>query len=146
MKISSSAFENNQTIPSKYTCDGENINPPLSFSDIPKKTKSLVLIVDDPDAPSGDWVHWVIFDISPNTLEILENSVPQEATQAMTSFGNNTYGGPCPPSGEHHYQFKVYALDTMLDLPFMTSKHQLLFAMSDYIIDQAKLVGLYTKM
>src|SRR3989344_873103 len=117
MNLSSPAFEHHQPIPAKYTCDGENINPLLQFSDIPDSTKSLVLIMDDPDAPAGLWVHWTIWNIDPGTAEIAENSVPPGSIEGVTSFGKPGYGGPCPPSGTHRYFFKFFALDTKLDIP-----------------------------
>lgn len=145
MKISSPAFENNANIPSKYTCDGENTNPPLEFSDVPAEAKSLVLIVDDPDAPAGDWVHWTVWDIEPDTKLINENSIPPGATKGMTDFGKPGYGGPCPPSGTHHYQFKLYALDINLDLESNARKTDIEKAMAEHILDQAELIGLYTR-
>lgn len=145
MKISSPTFEHNQNIPSKYTCDGENINPPLKFLDIPENAQSLVLISDDPDAPMGTWVHWTIWNIDPKTTEILENSVPQGVVEGTTSFGNTGYGGPCPPSGTHRYFFKLYALDIMLDLPISTTVQALEKAVQGHILAQAELIGLYKR-
>src|SRR3989304_9638033 len=116
MKIQSPSFENNQSIPSKFTCDGENINPPLEFLDIPENTKSLVLIMDDPDAPMGLWVHWTVWNIDPATSGIPENQKFEGAMEGMTSSGKTGYGGPCPPDKEHRYFFKLYALDTTLSL------------------------------
>ncbi len=145
MKISSLSFQDNQIIPSKYTCDGENINPPLSFSDIPKEAKSLVLIVDDPDAPVGLWVHWLVWNISPETKEVDERSVPSGAIQGTTSFGRPGYGGPCPPSGTHRYFFKLYALDTEFNLPTSSDKSKLEQAMGGHIMAKAELVGLYSR-
>ncbi|MBI2613366.1 MAG: YbhB/YbcL family Raf kinase inhibitor-like protein [Candidatus Levybacteria bacterium] len=143
MKIVSSAFENNAKIPAKYTCDGENINPPLSFFDVPRDAKSLVLIMDDPDAPSKTWVHWVVYNIDPKTKEILENSVPKGAVLGITDFGKPGYGGPCPPSGVHRYFFKLYALDSLLDLPQESTKTQIGEVMQGHIIDKTQLIGLY---
>jgi len=145
MKISSNAFENNQEIPGKYTCDGKNINPPLTISDIPATAKSLVLIVDDPDAPVGTWVHWVVFNIPPTTKEITENAVPKNSSQGITSFGKPGYGGPCPPSGTHRYMFKLYALNGILNLDQHADKKAVEAAMQPYIIDQSQLTGLYSK-
>jgi len=144
MRITSSAFKNNSKIPSKYTCDGENINPPLEFSDIPKETKSLVLVADDPDAPSKTWVHWVLYSIPPSTAKIEENSAAK-GIQGMTDFGKPGYGGPCPPSGTHRYFFKLYALDAILDVPSGLTKQQVLEKMRDHVIEEAELVGLYSK-
>jgi Raf kinase inhibitor-like YbhB/YbcL family protein len=143
MKIESSAFQPNQRIPSKYTCDGENINPQLLFSDVPKEAKSLVLIMDDPDAPMGNWTHWTLWNISPQTKEIPENFVPAEAVEGKTSFGRPGYGGPCPPSGTHRYFFKLYALDKILDLPFGAERKDLERAMEGHILEKTELIGLY---
>jgi len=143
MKIISRAFENKQTIPQKYTCDGENINPPLQISDIPANTQSLVLIVDDPDAPSGDWVHWLVWNINPETKLITENESPKGAVQGTNDFGKQNYGGPCPPAGTHRYQFKIYALNTILNLPSSSRKKDLETAMENHILDKDILIGLY---
>lgn len=145
MKLTSSAFEDNGSIPSQYTCDGKNMSLPLEISDVPAEAKSLALIVDDPDAPSGDWVHWVVWNISAEIPSIAENVVPAGAVQGKTSFGTNKWGGPCPPSGVHHYQFKLYALDSMLDIPASTDKAGLEKAMADHTIAQTTLVGLYQR-
>ena len=145
MKIASSAFENKQMIPQKYTCDGENINPPLQITEVPSNTQSLVLIVDDPDAPSGDWVHWLVWNINPETKLITENESPQGAIQGTNDFGKQNYGGPCPPSGIHHYQFKIYALDTTLNLPSSSRKKDLEKAMANHILDKDMLIGLYQR-
>jgi len=153
MTITSPAFGNNQKIPGKYTCDGENISPPLEFSDIPKNAQSLVLIADDPDAPSKTWVHWIVYNIDPSTKKVEENSVPQSGIQGMTDFGEEGYGGPCPPpalqnrdeSGTHRYFFKLYALDRMLDVPEGLAKQQILEKMDGLVADEAELVGLYSR-
>jgi hypothetical protein len=145
VKILSSAFQNNAKIPAKYTCDGENVNPPLQFLDIPDNTKSLALIVDDPDAPSKTWVHWVVYNIGTKTSEVKEDSVPWSGTEGMTDFGKPGYGGPCPPSGTHRYFFKIYALDTILDLPQNAIKQMVEEKMQEHILDQAELIGLYSR-
>lgn len=145
MKITSTSFKNNTNIPSQYTCDGSDINPPLKFSEIPPKAKSLALISDDPDAPMGTWVHWTLWNIDPKTKEITENSVPVGAVQGTTSFGEAKYGGPCPPSGIHHYYFKLYALDTKLNLPTSFKKEDLEKAINGHILAKAELVGLYSR-
>lgn len=145
MKISSPMFQNNSAIPKKYTCDGENTNPPLEISEIPVEVQSLVLIVDDPDAPGGTWVHWTVWNIDPKTTRIEENSVPIKAVEGTTSFGRTGYGGPCPPSGTHRYFFKLYALDIKLNLPLDTVKSGLLEAMADHILAETELVGLYSR-
>lgn len=146
MKITSIVFENNQPIPAKYTCQGENINPPLSFSEVPPATQSLTLIVDDPDAPGTTWVHWVLFNIPPNTQAISENSIPSAALQGLTDFGTSTYGGPCPPSGTHRYFFKLYALDISLNLTEKAKKEDIEKAMKDHILAKTELIGLYKKI
>lgn len=144
MQLTSTAFENNGQIPPQYTCDGDNINPPLQISDVPEQAQSLALIMDDPDAPVGTWDHWVIFNISPQTENIDENSEPN-GTPGQGTRGNTKYSGPCPPDGEHRYIFKLYAIDTQLDLNKGVSKQQVEDAMKDHIIDQTKLIGKYTR-
>lgn len=145
MKISSSAFQNNSAIPAKYTCDGMDINPPLKFEGVQSGAKSLALIVDDPDAPRGTWVHWVVWNIDPKTTEIKENSVPPGAEQGVTDFKRNDYGGPCPPSGTHRYFFKLYALDSLLALPVRSDKAALEKTMQRHVVDKAEIVGLYRR-
>lgn len=140
-----SVFKNNENIPKKYTCDGENINPPLEISGVPEDAKSLVLIVDDPDAPMGTWVHWTMWNIDPKTEKIEENNVPYGAVEGMTSFKKLGYGGPCPPSGVHHYYFKIYAIDTMLALSNKSDKLEIEKEINGRILDQAELVGLYSR-
>lgn len=145
MKLTSPVFQNDQFIPSKYSCDGENINPPLEILEVPNAAKSLALIVDDPDAPGGTWVHWVVFNINQSVALIQENSVPEERIQGLTSFSQHSYGGPCPPSGIHHYHFKLYALDTMLSLNSSANKEEIKKAMQNHILDWVDLVGLYKR-
>ena len=142
MKLTSPSFGHRQSIPSKFTCEGNDVNPSLTIEEIPAGTKSLALIVDDPDAPMGTWVHWVVFNI-PVTKAIAENSVP--GTQGHNDFGRKEYGGPCPPSGTHRYFFKLYALDTLLDLREGTDKRTLERAMQGHILSSAELIGLYKK-
>jgi len=142
MKLSSPEFENNGFIPRKFTCQGDDISPALVIEDILEGTKSLALIVDDPDVPMGTWVHWVVFDV-PLVKRIEENSVPGK--QGSNDFGKEDYGGPCPPSGTHRYFFKIYALDTMLKLTEGSSKKELEKAMEGHIVGQAELIGLYKK-
>lgn len=145
MKITSPAFSNNGRIPEKYTCDGEDINPPLDFHDVPVNAKSLALIVDDPDAPMGTWVHWVVYDIPSNCRRIEENSIPEGAKEGINDFREYKYGGPCPPSGTHRYFFKLYALDRVMDLKGPISKKDLEKAMEGHIIAKAELIGLYSR-
>jgi Raf kinase inhibitor-like YbhB/YbcL family protein len=145
LKISSPAFAHNKIIPSKYTCDGANVNPPLTVENVPTQAKSLALIVDDPDAPAGTWVHWVVWNISPSVNEIGKNAVPEGASQGITDFRKQRYDGPCPPSGVHRYFFKLYALDSLLTLGPNVDKVVLERAMKGHILAQAELIGLYTR-
>jgi Raf kinase inhibitor-like YbhB/YbcL family protein len=142
LAVKSPAFGNNETIPSKYTCDGEDINPPLGIENMPEGTQSLVLIMDDPDAPMGTWDHWVVWNIPP-AGEIAEDSIP--GTEGMNSFNRTSYGGPCPPSGTHRYFFKLYALDTKLDLDSSVRKKDVINAMQGHILAEGKIVGLYSR-
>lgn len=145
LKIASPAFEQNDQIPQRFTCDGEDVNPPLKISNVPPSAKSLALIVDDPDAPGKTWVHWVVWNIDPSTSGISEDSVPKGAAQGMNDFGKNPYGGPCPPSGTHRYFFKLYALDKVLQLSSRSTKYDLESAMRGHIVSQTELMGLYSR-
>lgn len=145
MKITSLEFSNNNYIPEKYTCDGDDINPPLSFHDVPEEARSLVLIVDDPDAPMKDFVHWTVWNINPSVREIKENETPLDGIQGITDFGSSGYGGPCPPSGIHRYQFKLYALGDKLKLDSSAKKYDIEAAMQGNILDEAILVGIYER-
>lgn len=140
LKISSSAFEHEQHIPAKYTCQGENINPPLYVRGIPEGTVSLALIIEDPDAPGNIFDHWVVWNIHP-AERIDENSSP--GITAKNSMGEYRYTGPCPPSGTHRYFFKVYALDTMLDLEREVDKKMVEQALHDHVLAYGELMGLY---
>jgi Raf kinase inhibitor-like YbhB/YbcL family protein len=142
MRLTSDKFQNNEMIPKKYTCAGEDINPPLNIDQIPQGAQSLVLITDDPDASSGTWVHWVGYDI-PVGAQIKENSAP--GTQGINDFKKKGYGGPCPPSGKHRYYFKLYALDTKLNLPEGQTKAQVEQAMKGHVLAQDELIGLFAK-
>ncbi len=142
MNLTSPAFSHNQPIPRKYTCQGQDINPPLAIAGIPAGTKSLALIMDDPDAPGGNWDHWLVYNILP-TSEIKENSAP--GTQVRNDFGRVNYGGPCPPSGTHRYFFKLYALSATLDFPRLPSKKELESAIQKHLLEEAALIGLYQK-
>jgi Raf kinase inhibitor-like YbhB/YbcL family protein len=143
MIILSPAFSDNQAIPKQYTCDGDGINPPLQFANVPSEAKSLALAVEDPDAPAGTWIHWLMWNIPPTVSQIAENSVPEGAIQGQGSSGQNVYGSPCPPSGIHHYIFTVYALDSKLALPSYSTAENLQAAMQGHIIEQAQIVGIY---
>ncbi len=144
MEIKSSVFDNNQRIPEKHTCDGQDINPPLYILDIPKNAVSLVLIMDDPDAPVGTWDHWIVFNIPPGTEDIAENEEPPGVHGKGTS-NNLEYHGPCPPDREHRYFFKLYALDTELNLPEGSTKQEVEKAMQGHIIESSELIGLYER-
>ena len=150
IKITSSAFEHEGLIPAKYTCDGADVSPPLQWDAVPEGTKSIALISDDPDAPMGTWVHWVIFGLPADTRELAENIpsdkiLPSGAKQGTSDFGRIGYGGPCPPSGTHRYFFKIYALDTELDLQAGARKGDLLRAMEGRILGQGQLIGKYKR-
>lgn len=142
LKIESPAFNNNGSIPVKFTCHGENINPEIEISDIPVAAKSLVLIVDDPDAPGGSYTHWIMWNI-PVKNKIAENSAP--GMQGLNDKNENKYTGPCPPSGTHHYHFRVYALDTKLNLPAKTDRRKLLEVINEHIIASGEIVGLFKR-
>lgn len=151
MKLDSTVFGHNDSIPAKYTCVGDkgikNISPPLQWSDIPPGTQSLALIMDDPDAPGGTFDHWIVFNIPPSTTGFTENlkSLPEGAKTGKNSWGKNEYGGPCPPDKEHRYIFKLYALNIILDLPAGSSKAAVLDAMKGHIKAEVELIGKYDK-
>lgn len=143
MKLTSPAFNNNEYIPLKYTCDGEDINPPLIIESVPNNVESLALIVDDPDAPMGTWVHWIVWNISPTIGKIQENSIPGQ--EGRNNFDKLHYGGPCPPSGEHRYFFKLYALAERLGLNPGATKTEVEDAIHGKILATAELIGLYKR-
>ncbi len=145
MKITSTAFLHGKPIPTKYTCDGEDINPELHFSDVPNEAVTLALILDDPDAPGKTWTHWVLWNIAPAEKGVGEGEVPEGCIEGLTSFGRPGYGGPCPPSGTHRYFFKLYALDVRLDLLAETTKKGIETAMAGHVIEQAELMGTYAR-
>lgn len=142
MKLTSKEFLNNQQIPKKFTCQGDDISPGLTIAEIPDGVKRLALIMDDPDAPGGTFVHWVVYNM-PVTERIEEGAAP--GTLGVNDFGKRGYGGPCPPSGTHRYVFKLYALDQDLDLPEGLSKDELEEAMADHVLAHTELIGLYAK-
>jgi Raf kinase inhibitor-like YbhB/YbcL family protein len=144
MKITSSAFEEGANIPSKFTCDGSDTSPPLQIADVPPGAKTLAMIVDDPDAPSGLFTHWTVWNIPAQIGTIGEGSVPK-GVQGTNDFGKSGYGGPCPPSGTHRYYFKVFALNRELDLPFDAKRGQLDAAMKGHIVAQGELMGRYSR-
>ena len=150
ISVSSSAFPEGGTIPAKYTCDGNDMSPPLKWTGVPEAAKSLALICDDPDAPVGTWVHWVMWNVPPSVGELAENvspkpELPDGSRQGISDFRRPGYGGPCPPSGVHRYYFKIYALDTMLDLPSSTRKADLLKAMKGHVLAEGQLMGKYSR-
>lgn len=145
MKISSSAFADKGSISEKYTCNGQNVSPPLSFSEVPQEAKSLALIVEDPDAPAGTFNHWLVWNINPQTKEISEGQPPQEAKVGNNDFGVNAYGGPCPPSGVHKYRFRLYALDSTPEIPQNSKQSDLEKSMDGHILEEALLTGLYQR-
>ena len=150
MKINSPVFDEGAFIPSGYTCDGMDISPPLEWSQVPEGTKVFALICDDPDAPMGNWVHWVIFNLPGNIKELSENMPTMEllengARQGRNDFGRIGYGGPCPPRGTHRYYFKLYALDAEIDLGPGISKKELLKAMQGHILAEGQLIGRYKR-
>ncbi|MBI3332032.1 YbhB/YbcL family Raf kinase inhibitor-like protein [Candidatus Peregrinibacteria bacterium] len=147
MRLFSPDFDHNQEIPLRYTAEGENESPPLRFEDVPEDAVSLTLIVHDPDAPTGDFVHWVVWNIDPAVREMKAGVLPFAAQQGENDYGKRGYEGPNPPEGTgvHHYHFELFALDTDLDLPADTTRDDLLFAMEDHEIDRAELIGSYEK-
>ena len=143
--IIKTAFGNREKIPTKYTCDGENVNPPIEISEVPAGTKSLALVFDDPDAPVGIWVHWILFNIPADVKSIKENSVPAEARQGINDSKSLKYRGPCPPSGIHRYFLRIYALDCKLDLAEGSTKLDIERAMQGHIIEKNELFGVYER-
>lgn len=137
-------FANGEKIPSVYTCDGQNISPELIISEVPPQTQSLVLIVDDPDAPVETFTHWLLYNIPADTVKINSSNLPQSAVQGINDFGKAGYGGPCPPSGEHRYYFKLYALDKGISKEKLT-KSQLQEQIKGHVIEQAELIGIYSR-
>ncbi len=144
-KLTSPAFSHGSQIPSKYTCDGEDINPHLVIQGVPSGTKSLALMVEDPDAPGGLFVHWVLWDIPPETKEIREHAATFGAVEGATNWGDGGYGGPCPPAGTHRYFFRLFALDTRLHLPASAGREELEAAMTGHIVATTELMGTYAR-
>mgnify|MGYP001266242057 CR=1 FL=1 len=145
MQITSNAFKNQDTIPDKYTCQGQNINPPFNISEVPNEAKSLVLVVEDPDAPTGTWIHWTLWNIDPKTTIIYEDDIPTNAVEGTTSFGKPGWGGPCPPSGTHRYFFKLFALNTMLNIPATSTIAELSKAMEGHTLATAEYMETVSK-
>jgi Raf kinase inhibitor-like YbhB/YbcL family protein len=145
LRVTSPAFAENGYIPPRYTCQDLDVSPPLQISGVPSAAKSLALIVHDPDAPGGDWVHWIAWNIPTTTKDIREGSLPPGAVEGINSFGKKGWGGPCPPSGAHHYHFELYALDVMPGLPPSSRRDELVRATQEHTLARADLVGLYSK-
>lgn len=151
LQISTTAFSPNESIPPKFTCDGNNVSPQLTWTGAPETTQSFALIMADPDAPAGTWVHWVLYNLPPDTRELAENvpnreQLPDGARQGRNDFKKIGYGGPCPPAGKpHRYFFKLYSLDTKLHLRLDASKADVERAMTDHIRAQAQLIGFYRR-
>lgn len=150
ISITSTAFKAEGMIPAKYTCDGADVSPALRWDGIPNGTASIALICDDPDAPMGTWVHWVLFNLPAGTKELKESvppekTLPDGARQGTNDFRKIGYGGPCPPGGTHRYYFKIYALDKQLDMPAGADKAQLLRAMEGHVLAQGQLMGKYKR-
>jgi len=142
LKVTSPVFTNNGFIPRHYTCDGEDVNPPLSIEGLPEGAKSLVLVIDDPDAPIGTWDHWIVWNIPP-VPKIEEDSVP--GIEGLNDFRRHSYGGPCPPSGTHRYFFKVYALDITLSISQNSRKKDVERTITGHILAKGEIVGLYSR-
>ncbi|MBN1516234.1 YbhB/YbcL family Raf kinase inhibitor-like protein [Candidatus Sumerlaeota bacterium] len=150
MQLTSPAFQDKGMIPAQYSCDGKDVSPALAWSGAPGGTQSFALICDDPDAPNGDWVHWVLYDL-PATVNELSEAYPRDkepgggAKHGLNSWRRYGYGGPCPPSGTHRYFFKLYALDCQLGLPAGKTKTELLDAMKDHVLAETQLMGRYKR-
>ncbi|MBF0503937.1 MAG: YbhB/YbcL family Raf kinase inhibitor-like protein [Candidatus Omnitrophica bacterium] len=143
-QLISPSFSNNGDIPKQYTCEGGDVNPPLTFKNVPSAAKSLVLTVSDPDAPEGTWSHWVVYNISPNMTDIIKNTNP--GTEGLNDFGKYAYGGPCPPNERpHHYIFRLFALNTFLIINEGPTLNEVERAIKGHIISETKLVGIYQK-
>jgi len=148
MELSSTAFKNGAPIPAQYSCDGPNISPPLQWSGVPDKTQALALLVDDPDAPKGNWVHWILFNIPPRATALPENirktrTIPNGARQGINDFSEIGYGGPCPPKGTHRYFFRLFALDVELQLEPGTKRSELEQNMTGHVLAETQLMGTY---
>ena len=150
IQLISGAFEDGKPIPAQYTCQGKNVSPPLAWSSAPAGARSFALILDDPDAPRGTWVHWVLYNVPADTIGLpegikVDSRLPGNALQGRNDYKRNDYGGPCPPSGTHRYIFKIYALDTMLDLKAGATKDDVLRAMEGHVLARGQLMGTVKK-
>ncbi|MNK99002.1 putative kinase inhibitor protein [compost metagenome] len=148
MDLRSPAFENGEPIPPRYTCEGENLSPPLAWSGVPEKARAMALVLDDPDAPAKVWVHWVLYNLPPDAGMLPEGTQGLKATarEGRNDFGDLGYGGPCPPRGTHRYRFRLFALDEHLDVGEGCSKSELLTAMEGHVLAEAELTGTYAKV
>jgi Raf kinase inhibitor-like YbhB/YbcL family protein len=144
ISITSPSFQSGGDIPTKFTCNGTNVSPELQISSVPNEAKSLVLIVDDPDAPRGLFTHWIVWNIDPKTTRVAENGAPTAGVQGTNDFGKRIYGAPCPPSGTHRYFFKIFALDTKLELKPGARRAELDAAMRGHVLAQGELMGRYS--
>lgn len=145
LTLTSAAFKHSQPIPARFSCEGSDTSPPLAIEGVPKEAKALALIMDDPDAPAGTWVHWVLWNIDPSTKQIAQGSTPRGAEQGVNSWLRKGYGGPCPPSGQHRYFFRLYALSQRLNLPSNSTRKDLDRAMKGKILAQTELLGVYSR-
>lgn len=146
MNITSEAVQADGTIMAQYACEGDNTSPPLTFSDIPADTQSLALVLEDPDVPGRTFIHWLLYDMSPATLQIVENSMPLTGVAGLNDFGITGYGGPCPPPGSsHRYVFTLYALDVVLDLPPGIGKDEIMQAAEGHVLESAELIATYRR-
>ena len=145
LQLTSPAWADGGVIPQTYTCDGEDMSPPLEINNVPAGAKSLALVVDDPDAPSGSFIHWLVWNIKPSSKSLMEGKIPAEASAGSSSFGRVGYGGPCPPEGEHNYIFKLLALDTELDLSVSTTIKEFNQAIAGHVLEEATLTGTYRR-
>jgi len=145
MQLHTDAFEHAGQIPKEYTCDGEGVSPTFRIAGVPEGVVSLVLIMDDPDSPKGTWTHWLVWNIPSDTEILGSTQVPPGAREGLNSAGVPGYYGPCPHEGSHRYFFRLYALDTLLELPSMTTQEELLAAMKKHIVTETELVGLYCR-
>ncbi len=143
MQITSTNFDNLDVIPDKFSRSGDDTNPSLTFSEIPDKTESLALIVEDPDAPNGIFTHWILYNMTPGVLQIVEGELPISGQQGINDYGESGYGGPAPPSGTHRYEFNLFALDTMIVSESPINRSTLYELMDDHIIDRAQITGTY---
>ena len=143
LKLLSKDLNEGGSIPSEFTCDGKNVSPQLWWENVPAETKSFALVCDDPDAPGGGWIHWLVYDIPKNVKEIEQNSLPKEAKQMENDFGKKPYGGPCPPSGTHRYFFKLYALD--IEHLEHVNKRNFIETVEKHAIENATIMGLYKR-